>query len=942
MSIADELREDFFADIDINEILKEDALAHYGMPRRSGRYPYGSGENPYQHEAKGFYNIYKELKSQGLKETEIAKYFGMNTSQLRDKKAIEAMKEKMAIYDQVNKRLEKGMTPTQIGRELGMNESSVRTIRDSKGVDTRIKTTAETLAKAVDKLGYVNVGEGVNFYLGVTEDKLKKSLAYLATKGYQTTTINVQQAGADKQYTGMKVLTKEGLTKKQIFENRDKIRMVGQHSDDGGLTYQNREPIVNVDRKRIYVRYGDEGGKEKDGTIELRRNVPDLDLGRSNYAQVRIGVKGEDGTPLYMKGMALYSDNIPAGYDAVYNTNKKRGAPDKDLKDENGFVVKSGVFKPQKDPNSRGYDPSNPFGSAIKGEEELITVPAYYEDKKGERHKSALNICREEGDWSTWSRNLPSQFLSKQDPQLARKQLDLAVGEKRAEFEEIKSLTNAVIRKELLQTFADECDSAAVHLKAAALPRQRTHVILPDPNMKDNEIYAPNYEHGEEVVLIRFPHEGTFEIPRLRVNKHVPTAEAIIGKNAKDAVVINSKVAETLSGADFDGDTVLVIPTKNHKIEAADSYKKGDKAIERLRNFDPDAEFPPNPNVKPWKKGSEKEHREMGIISNLITDMTLQKAPLDEVVRATMMSMLIIDVAKHHYDYKKAEAELGIKELKQKYQKHTDDDGYGGAGTLISKAKGVAYARARKQNYKVDPETGEKIWIEKPPLIDYKTGEVKVDKNGNPVYGKTKSTQMYEAKDAYELSSGHVIESVYADYANAMKAMGNEARKEWYHTEPNKRSPETAKTYAKQVESLETKLVNAKKNAPLERQAQALASKKVELIEQDGDLTKEEKKKEKNKAITYARVVTGAKKAQIYIDDDEWEAIQANAISPSKLKEIWNNADQDRAKELALPKEKFKLSDAKIALISKMAGRYSNQEIAEQLGVSVSTVQKYI
>lgn len=942
MSIADELREDFFADCDLDEIINDNNLSHYGMPRRSGRYPYGSGDNPYQHEAKGFYNIYKELKSQGLKETEIAKYFGMNTSQLRDKKAIEAMKEKMAVYEQVTKRLNKGMTPTQVGRELGMNESSVRTIRDSKGVDTRIKTTAETLAKSVDKLKYVNVGEGVNFYLGITEDKLKKSLAYLATKGYQTTTINVQQSGSEKQYTAMKVLTKEGLTKKQIFDNRDKIRMVGQHSEDGGLTYQSREPIVNIDRKRIFVRYGDEGGKEKDGTIELRRNVPDLDLGRSNYAQVRIGVKGEDGTPLYMKGMAMYSDNIPKGYDAVYNTNKRKGAPDKDLKDENGFVLKSGVFKKQKDPNSRGYDPSNPFGSAIKGEEELITVPAYYEDKKGERHKSALNICREEGDWSTWSKNLPSQFLSKQDPQLARKQLDLAVGEKRAEFDEIKSLTNAVIRKELLQTFADECDSAAVHLKAAALPRQRTHVILPDPNMKDNEIYAPNYEHGEEVVLIRFPHEGTFEIPRLRVNKHVPTAEAIVGKNAKDAVVINSKVAETLSGADFDGDTVLVIPTKNTKIKAADQYKKGDKAIERLRNFDPDSEFPPNPKVKPWKKGSEKEHREMGIISNLITDMTLQQAPLDEVVRATMMSMLIIDVAKHHYDYNKAYKDLGIEELKKKYQKHTNDDGYGGAATLISKAKGIEYARARKQNYKVDPETGEKVWIEKPPLIDYKTGEVKLNKDGTPQYGKTKSTKMYEAKDAYELSSGHVIESVYADYANAMKAMGNEARKEWYHTEPNKRSPENAKTYAKQVESLETKLVNAKKNAPLERQAQALASKKVELIEQDGDLTKEEKKKEKNKAITYARVVTGAKKAQIYIDDDEWEAIQANAISPSKLKEIWNNADQDRAKELALPKEKFKLSDAKIALISKMAGRYSNQEIAEQLGVSVSTVQKYL
>lgn len=939
MSLEDELRQEYFGDLDVDEILNEASLMHYGTPRHSGRYPYGSGENPYQH-IKGFMGNYRELKSKGVKEKDIAKYFGMNSSQLRDKIAIENMKESIARYEMIQTRVDKGITsPTKISRETGIPEGTIRDyIKRGSPVDTRIKTTADTLADAVNKNKYINVGEGVNFYLGITEDKLKKSLAYLSAKGYQVTTVNIPQAGADRQYTPMKVLTKEGLSKRDIFDNRDKIRMVGQHSEDGGLSYQNREPIVNIDRKRIFVRYGDEGGKEKDGTIELRRNVPDLDLGRSHYAQVRIGVEGG----LYMKGMALYSDDIPKGYDVVYNTNKKSGAPDKDIKDENGFITKSGVFKKQKDPSSRGYDPSNPFGSSVKGDEELITVPSHYEDKEGNKHKSALNICREEGDWSQWKKNLPSQFLSKQDPQLARKQLDLAIAEKRNEFDDIKSLTNAVIKKELLKDFADECDSAAVHLKAAALPRQRTHVILPDPNMKENEIYAPNYEHGEEVVLIRFPHEGIFEIPRLRVNKHIPSAEAVIGKNAKDAVVINSKVAETLSGADFDGDTVLVIPTKNNNIKASDSYKKTDKAIEKLRSYDPDALYPPNPNVKPWKKGGEQEHRQMGEISNLITDMTLQQAPLDEVVRATMYSMLIIDVAKHHYDYKKAYNDLGIDNLKRKYQKHKDDDKYGGAATLISKAKGIQYVHKRKDNYRIDPETGEKIWIEKPQLIDYKTGLPKVDKEGNPVYGKQKSTKMYEAKDAYELSSGHVIESVYADYANAMKAMGNEARKEFLATEPNKRSPEAVKVYSKQVESLERKLIDAKKNAPLERQAQALASKKVELIEQEEDLTKEEKKKEKNKAITYARIVTGAKKHQIYIDDDEWKAIQAGAVSPSRLLDIWSNADQDRAKELALPKERNKLSDAKIALISKMAGRYSNQEIADQLGVSVSTVQKYL
>ena len=28
--------------------IAEEMLMHYGMPRRSGRYPWGSGDNPYQ------------------------------------------------------------------------------------------------------------------------------------------------------------------------------------------------------------------------------------------------------------------------------------------------------------------------------------------------------------------------------------------------------------------------------------------------------------------------------------------------------------------------------------------------------------------------------------------------------------------------------------------------------------------------------------------------------------------------------------------------------------------------------------------------------------------------------------------------------------------------------------------------------------------------------
>ena len=30
--------------------LEDGIIKHYGTPRHSGRYPWGSGENPYQHE----------------------------------------------------------------------------------------------------------------------------------------------------------------------------------------------------------------------------------------------------------------------------------------------------------------------------------------------------------------------------------------------------------------------------------------------------------------------------------------------------------------------------------------------------------------------------------------------------------------------------------------------------------------------------------------------------------------------------------------------------------------------------------------------------------------------------------------------------------------------------------------------------------------------------
>ena len=237
--------------------------------------------------------------------------------------------------------------------------------------------------------------------------------------------------------------------------------------------------------KRLMVRYADDVGPdgikgiEKDGVIELRRNVPDLSLGESRYSQVRILV---DGTH-YLKGMAVYADDMPPGVDVVFNTNKKKGTPALGPKDHT-------VLKPIKKD-----DPENPFGSLIKDPDKGGQY--YYKDPKTGKEKLGLiNKRSDQGDWTEWADAPPAQFLSKQSKKLANPQLKLAITDKVAEYESFSSITNPTIKQPLLNKFADECDSAAVHLKAAALPGQKYHVIIPVNSLKDNEVYAPGYAPG--------------------------------------------------------------------------------------------------------------------------------------------------------------------------------------------------------------------------------------------------------------------------------------------------------------------------------------------------------------------------------------------------------------------------------------------------------------
>lgn len=887
-----------------------DELMHYGTKRHSGRYPWGSGKDPYQHSG-DFLSRVEELKGQGLSETQIAEEIGISTTELRLQKRLASHERRRLQADRARSLREDGKSLNEIAQIMGFkNDSSVRALLDENTAANKNKAvaTADILKKEIEKKGMLDVGPGVERELGVSKQKLEEALRILELEGYPVYGIGIKQINRVGQQTNTTVLCPPGTEHKDVYQNIGDIQSVGDyHSTDGGSTFNKLQYPASIDSSRVSIRYGDQGGLNKDGVIELRRGVADLDLGNSHYAQVRILV---DGTH-YLKGMAMYSDDIPDGADIVFNTNKKSGTD------------KMKVLKEIKD------DPDNPFGAAIKANGQST-----YIDKDGKERLSAINKLKEEGDWDSMSRNLSSQFLAKQPKALIKKQLALTYDDAVAEYDEICSLTNPTVKKKMLLDFAEECDSATVHLKAAALPRQSNQVILPINDLKETEIYAPNYKNGEQVALVRYPHAGTFEIPVLTVNNKNKSARSILGPNIKDAVGINAKVAERLSGADFDGDQVVVIPT-NSKVRI-----KSTKALSDLEGFDPKTQYSTEGKTGVKLMTKSNVQKQMGMISNLITDMTLMGATKSELARAVKHSMVVIDAYKHKLDYKQSEKDNGIAELKKRYQIRIEDgeEKIGGASTLLSRKKQDVRIPERKGAPQIDPETGKVTYKE--------SGRTYRDKNGKEIPATTTVKLMSITDDAYTLSSGTPQENAYADYANKMKALANQARKEYKATGKIEYSSKAKETYQEEVAHLDAQLRVAAMNAPRERRAQAIANSVVKAKIQDNpDMDKKEIKKAGQIAINNARASVGAsgKNTRITISDREWEAIQAGAITDSKLSQILRYADPDEVKQRATPRTATQLSPAKINKIKSMAASgYSNAEIAEAIGKSTSTVLKYL
>lgn len=893
------------------DLVEEDILMHYGVKRRSGRYPWGSGDNPYQHGG-DFLARVEELQRLGKTEKQIADELHLSTTDLRMQVRVAKHERRALQADRARSLREDGKTLDEIASILGYaNDSSVRALLNENTAANKNKAqaTAEILKKELAEKGAIDVGTGVERQLGVSTGVLQEALFILETEGYNRYGVGVPQVNDPKKRTITPVISVPEIDQREVYQNLDLVKSVGDyHSTDGGESWDKREYPTSIDSSRVKILYGDEGGALKDGVIEIRRGVADLDLGDSHYAQVRILV---DGTH-YLKGMAMYSDDMPDGADIVFNTNKHTGTPKMD------------VLKKIQD------DPDNPFGALIKANGQ-----SHYIDADGNEKLSAINKLKEEGDWDKMSKNLSSQFLSKQPIQLIKKQLDLTYADAADEFSEICSLNNPTVKRKLLLDFADECDSAAVHLKAAALPRQSTQVILPLNAMKETEIFAPNYRDGEKVVLIRYPHGGTFEIPELTVNNKNPTAVSVLGKNIRDAVGINPKVAERLSGADFDGDQVVVIPTGGRvKIQST-------PALKDLKDFDPKTDYSTEgkTGVRLLAKGAATQ-RQMGEISNLITDMTLKGATEPEIARAVKHSMVVIDAAKHKLDYRQSEKDNGIAELKKKYQGFDDEAGHhGGASTLLSRRKQDVEVPERQGSGVIDPLTGKVVYKE--------SGRTYVDpRTGKTVAATTKVKRILAVDDVRSMSSGTLQEEAYADYANKMKDLANKARLEYKATPTLKRSASAAKAFEPEVNRLMAALKVAQLNAPLEREAQRIANARVKAKVQANNITdKDEISKIRRAAISDARNSTGAsgKRTRITISDGEWTAIQSGAISDTTLSEILRYAEPKTVRERATPRRTTQLSDARISKIKAMANSgHTNAEIAEALGISTSAVSKYL
>ena len=950
----------------LSDVGREIILKHYGVKRKSGRYPW----DPSLHLPKNYKFIEDrdEMKKRGLSDNEIAKQMGLSTTVYRSKVTIAKEELKQYNMQRIAKLQSEGMIIDDIAKTIGTTGQTVRNYLDeiknpnksARAQRVQTEAVADTLKDAVKRSKYIDVGKGVEIQMGISKEKLKSGLNALVESGeYEVHNLRIAQVTDKNNSTPVKVLTKKGVERSEIYKNMDKVRPVEEFAINGDARmFQQMERPKSIGWDRVHIRYaipeGQKGhgtnddGAMMDGAMFLRPGVKDLNLGKASYAQVRIAV----GDTHYLKGMALYGTeemfkNVPKGTDIIFNTNKTANKTPQE-------VLKELKKNPE---GGTPIDGPNPFGATVKRQNTLVDSkgnPIYkpgVKDRFGNKvpQIGSVNIVNEEGDWGNWSKALSAQFLSKQPTTVVHERLKATMKQVQDEYESIQKVTNPVIKKQLMESFVSDLESKQVHMKAAAPKGFQGHVILPVPDMKENEVYAPNYKNGEKVVLIRYPHGGRFEIPELTVNNN-SIARKMISKDSPDAIGIHPKVASKMSGADFDGDTAYVIPNNKGKFKSRDSLKE-------LKNFDPNMYADKPGTFTPITKRYQQTL--MGVVSNLITDMTLQGAPSNEIARAVKHSMVVIDAEKHKLNYKRSAEENGIDALMKRYMTHVDKVKYGDLERYNPKT--------RRVDKVIDPD---KLKKDLTPGKEYTSASTIISRHKQSVItdgyqvevpdpkSKSGGTKMVwrNKKETYLVNmvkdanvflgpNATKTEHHYADYINELKAFKNKVDSEMSGIKMPARDPKAAKIYAEEVLSMKDKVNQVKINRIKERQAQRMAevSSKAEIARRSEDevLKKDEISRIKQQALNKARSMVGAERTPVTITDDEWDAVQSNAVSGTLLKELVSFMDDSQLKSLATPRANKQMTDArKSKAKALLANGYTIAQVAEALGVSSSTIGK--
>lgn len=940
---------DYIASInEINEEVYEDYLMHFGVSIDdgaevgSGRYPKGSGKNPGQ-----FTNGYKDLSDwnadltrKGYGRGERAVMMGFKNSEELQRHLKAAKEERQQYYFNIAQECKAlGLSKAEAARRAGTTDTTMGKYWDMTEVKSVKKTTAlmDRLKKEVEEKKFIDLSLGAEHELGVSQTTLQQTAKRLVEReGYQYFKVRQAQLTNWRHQTNILVLCGPDTDPKEAYKDHTLIKPIKSYYQETGDTKFGLRPVQSISSDRIQIRYSGEtplSGDEMDGVIQIRRGVADLGLNGSNYAQVRIAV---DGTH-YLKGMAIYADDdqFPPGKDIIYNTNKKIGTDKYD------------VFKPMQmikdEDGTEHVDWDNPFGASIKPYDKGGQYDYIGED--GKPHLSAINKVNDQGDWMKWRKTISPQALSKQPIETVRRQLQITMDDYQQEFEEIQSIGNVAIRKKLLLSFASSCDSTACHLKAKAFSGQRSHVLIATPSLKDDEIFAPNYDHGEWVACIRYPFATTHECAKVRVNNHNAEAIKTIGLNSTDAIGVNKTIMSQMSGADSDGDTCIVVPLKNTKL-----YTPG--PLEGLANFETkDFQYPDHETRK--KIHDVTKTQIMGHATNLLTDMQISGGCTEEeLARAVKYSMVCVDAQKHKLNYKLAYKMFGIKELEERYQPK-DENGHTGPGTLITRAnskntqrpemkKGSVYDEATgRKYYGIDPRTGEEILV---PTDRYYTDK----KTGKQKLAMEKVERRRLVKDARELysnpSSPAPVEVLYANYSNFMVNLANKSRQAYLNAGSSKVDPEAKKKYAAEVESIKQKNIDAELNSPRERQALILSGSLYKEAKAKNPDLKDDKKLQKKVqqwCQNSARNLCNARKPYVKLTDREWEAINANALTLTEVTKVTKNMRDDELKERALPRSTAIPDSVKKMVLNLGKGsnsRYTNEEIAERFGISVASV----